>query len=199
MELDVIGTVRESISRTLVSDPDFPVFVFNDDHDLNFGRKLDFNKDRYFFVTLTAEGHHQNEAQTILSGQFCQLFLPKTKLQAAAPLFIKLEEELPRLFSDLLEKARQITGHHTELTYGRCESCDANNDLDVANKLTVEVWLEEDENLRDTSYAYATRTVVFPKKDLRVDFLVYFNTTFRSHFGKAEAEELVDQIFNKIW
>ena len=193
MELDVIGTVRESVSRVLVSDPDFPVFAFNDDHDLNFGRKLDFNKDHYFFVTLTAKDHHQDKAQTILSGQFCQLILPRTKLQAAAPLFIKLEEELPRLFSDLLEKARQITGHHTELTYG------ANDDPDVTNKLTVEVWLEEDENLRDTSYAYAARTVVFPKKDLRVDFLVYFNTTFRSNFGKAEAEMLVDQISSKIW
>lgn len=197
MELDVIGTVRESVLRVLNSDPDFPVFVFNDDHDLNFGRKLDFNKDHYFFVTLTAaptaKDHHQDEAQTILSGQFCQLILPKTKLQAAAPLFIKLEEELPRLFSDLLDKARQITGHHTELTYG------ANDDPDVTNKLTVEVWLEEDEHLKDTSYAYAARTVVFPKKDLMVDFLVYFNTTFRSHFGKAEAEKLVDQILSKIW
>ena len=186
MKLNVTDFIKSKLDKII--NPNYTMY------DLRFGTKNN-NFEGLYFISLNCDlkGLFDPTAAVTVTGEHVTLTTTKGSLEKAIPMFLALENRLPKILNQCLTKASVITNKYTELELARGDYFSSIND-----SLTVSVYLEDDPSLRRRSYSYVEATL-YPTLTKEIIYRVYYSTSMDATYTKEQAEQyLKDRLINQI-
>nr|DAX81686.1 MAG TPA: hypothetical protein [Bacteriophage sp.] len=188
-QLDIKEFIQTRLNKIL-SKPNYPTLNYKFTN-IQFGKRSQSDPNAYYIkVDFEASGLHRSETNSVLTGQYCTITTSRARLEDTVAVFLELETKLPQILTDLIQAVTDLTGHYTELAFNE-------NEQDYNPELEINVFLEDDEEARLTSYCYES-VDLYPANTYNYTIKVYYSVNPKAKYTRAQAKALVDEFAKRI-